>query len=307
MDLRQLEILACGGRHGVVHRRRSSAPPVAVGCQPSDSASRGGAGGAAVSARRRQDSGSLRPGRRCLRSADGCSRKSMKRRRASWRAGRTLGGTLRLVGGMTVCLYVFPTLLEGVPAGAPGVEVKLTPGATPRLVRQLSYRRRRSRTCSRCPSTIPSLVTEPVFREELLLVTAPQHPLARKKASDAAGPRAAAVRAVRGRIEQPARPSRTSSSASRSRRKVVTETENVEIIKALVRIRMGISIVPYQAVAREVTAGQLFCAASPARSFRARPAGCICASNRLPRAVVEMKRILERVRPRLKLLPGDTI
>mgnify|MGYP001206675182 CR=1 FL=1 len=31
--------------------------------------------------------------------------------------------------------------------------------------------------------------------------------------------------------------------------KVVTETENVEIIKALVRIRMGISIVPYQAVA----------------------------------------------------------
>ena len=42
--------------------------------------------------------------------------------------------------------------------------------------------------------------------------------------------------------------------------KVVTETENVEIIKALVMVGMGIAIIPYQAVAREVRAGQLFCA-----------------------------------------------
>jgi DNA-binding transcriptional LysR family regulator len=40
----------------------------------------------------------------------------------------------------------------------------------------------------------------------------------------------------------------------------VTETENVEIIKALVRIGMGITIIPYQAVAREVRSGHLFCA-----------------------------------------------
>ena len=42
--------------------------------------------------------------------------------------------------------------------------------------------------------------------------------------------------------------------------KVVTETENVEIIKALVMVGMGMAIIPYQAVAREVRAGQLFCA-----------------------------------------------
>ena len=38
------------------------------------------------------------------------------------------------------------------------------------------------------------------------------------------------------------------------------ETENVEILKALVRLEMGITIIPYQAVAREVRSRQLFCA-----------------------------------------------
>ena len=38
------------------------------------------------------------------------------------------------------------------------------------------------------------------------------------------------------------------------------ETENVEIIKALVRNGIGISIIPYQSVARDVTSGHLFCA-----------------------------------------------
>jgi DNA-binding transcriptional LysR family regulator len=83
----------------------------------------------------------------------------------------------------------------------------------------------------------------------------------------------------------------------------VTETENVEIIKALVRIRMGISIVPYQAVAREVGAGQL-CAARIAGHKLTRETGWVhLRANRLPRAVQEMKRILDQVRPRLKLLP----
>ena len=38
------------------------------------------------------------------------------------------------------------------------------------------------------------------------------------------------------------------------------DTENVEIIKAMVKTGIGIGIVPYQAIAREVRAGQFFCA-----------------------------------------------
>ena len=36
---------------------------------------------------------------------------------------------------------------------------------------------------------------------------------------------------------------------------IVMETENVEIIKAMVRNGLGITIIPYQAVARDVTSG----------------------------------------------------
>ena len=41
---------------------------------------------------------------------------------------------------------------------------------------------------------------------------------------------------------------------------IVMDTENVEIIKAMVKTGLGIGIVPYQAIAREVRAGQFFCA-----------------------------------------------
>ncbi len=216
---------------------------------------------------------------------------------------QTLGGTLRLVGGMTVCLYVFPRLLKEFRRAHPGVEVKLTPGATPRLVRQL-----RSGGADlglvTLPVEDPSLVSEPVLREELLLVTAPQHPLARKK------------RITPGDLAR--QPFVLFEAGSNSRRTiedffvregirptVVTETENVEIIKALVRIRMGISIVPYQAVAREVRAGQLFCSRIVGQQLFRETGWVHLRSNRLPRAVQEMKRLLEVVRPRLQLLPGD--
>ncbi len=216
---------------------------------------------------------------------------------------QTLGGTLRLVGGMTVCLYVFPTLIKEFRRVHPGVEVKLSPGATPRLVRQL-------RTGSAdlglltLPADDPSLVAEPVIREELLVITAPQHPLARKR-----------VVTPQDLTRQPFILFEAGSNSRRTIEeffakeqvspKVVTETENVEIIKALVRIRMGISIVPYQAVAREVSAGQLHCARIAGQKLLRDTGWVYLRSSRLPRAVEEMKRILELVRPRLKLLPND--
>jgi DNA-binding transcriptional LysR family regulator len=79
----------------------------------------------------------------------------------------------------------------------------------------------------------------------------------------------------------------------------------VEIIKALVRIGMGISIVPYQAVAREVRGGQLFCARIAGQSLFRETGWVYPKATRLPRAVQEMKRLLEIVRPRLQRRPPD--
>jgi DNA-binding transcriptional LysR family regulator len=219
-------------------------------------------------------------------------------------ARKTLAGTIRLVGGMTVCLYVFPPLLKEFRKHHPDVEVKVTPASAPRLVRQL-------RTgaadlgLATLPIEDPNLVIEPALKEELLLVMSPQHPLARKKhivPKDLAR-----------------QPFVLFEAGSNSRRtieefftrqqiapKVVTETENVEIIKALVRIGLGISIIPYQAMAREVGAGQLSCARIAGVSLLRETGWAHLKANRLPRAVVEMKRMLDIIAPRLKLLPEST-
>ena len=78
-------------------------------------------------------------------------------------------------------------------------------------------------------------------------------------------------------------------------------------IKQLVRVKLGISIVPYQAVAREVSAGQLFCARIAGRQLFRETGWVHLKSNHLPRAVQEMKRILEEIRPRLKMRPDGPI
>ena len=97
------------------------------------------------------------------------------------------------------------------------------------------------------------------MEEELLLVTSPTHPLARKRRivpDDLRGQhfvlfesglntrRALDEFFVRENLDP----------------NIVMETENVEIIKALVRTNVGITIVSFQSVAREFASHQLFCA-----------------------------------------------
>jgi DNA-binding transcriptional LysR family regulator len=211
-------------------------------------------------------------------------------------------GTVRLVGGMTVCLYVFPPLLKAFRKEHPGVEVKLTPGATPRLIRMLRTGAADLGLLT-LPIDDPNLVTVPVMREELLLITAPTHPLAKR--------RQIAPRDLSGQpfvlFEAGSNSRKAIEAFFRAEQiapNVVTETENVEIIKALVMVGMGIAIIPYQAVAREVRSGQLFCARIAGQHLVRETGWVHLRLTRVPRAVQEMMRTLERVRPKLKLSPG---
>ena len=120
----------------------------------------------------------------------------------------------------------------------------------------------------------PDLVTVPVLQEELLLVTAAKHPLSRKRKVLAAGPRRPAVRAVRVRLEHAPRVDEFFMTA-RIEPHIVMETENVEIIKAMVRNGIGITIIPYQAVARDVAAASCSARESKAARSSAKPAGSI--------------------------------
>jgi DNA-binding transcriptional LysR family regulator len=225
--------------------------------------------------------------------------------RATLRESRqTLSGTVRLVGGMTVCLYVFPTLLKEFRRVHPGVDVKVASGATPRLVRQLSSGSADLGMLT-LPINDPNLMTSPVLREELLVVMAPTHPLARKKEVTPAD-----------LVSQPFVLFEAGSNTRQTIEDffvreqiaptVVTETENVEIIKALVRVRMGITIIPYQAVSREVASGQLSCARIVGQRLVRETGWVYFKSTRPPRAVQQMMEIFEKIKPRLKLGPSSS-
>jgi len=141
-----------------------------------------------------------------------------------------------------------------------------------------------------------------VLQEELLVVTAAKHPLSRKK-------KVMPEDLVR-------QPFVLFESGSNTRRavdeffmtariepQIVMETENVEIIKALVRNGLGITIIPYQAVARDVTSGQMHCARIEGRSLVRETGWIYPKMSRTPRAVQEVIKAFERVRPKLKLAP----
>ena len=216
-----------------------------------------------------------------------------------------LTGRIRLVGGMTVCLYVYPTLIRAFQAAHPQVEVKVTPGAMPRIVRKLL-----NGTADVGLLTMPvddrRLQTEPVLSEELVLVSSPVHTLTRR----------AAVRArdlatlpfvlfegtsnTRRRIEQ-------FFAAEDLRPRIVSETDNVEVVKALVRQGTGVTIVPFQAVAREVRAGQLHATRITGHQLVRETAWVHVRSEPVPRLWTELKRTLRQVQSRLELVPGDEV
>jgi DNA-binding transcriptional LysR family regulator len=210
----------------------------------------------------------------------------------------SLRGTMRLVGGMTVCLYVFPALLAEVRRLHPQLELKVTVGSAETSIAML-----RSGAGDLGLLTLPveasDLVSTPVLEEELLLITYPSHPLAQRQAITPADLDQEHVilfetgsitrQVVEGFFRQ-----------ERIAPQVVMETENVEIIKAMVRHGLGISIIPWQAAAQDVRRRQLFCSRLEGHSLMRRTGWLYPKMSRLPRTVAEVIRVFDLVRPRLE-------
>ena len=78
------------------------------------------------------------------------------------------------------------------------------------------------------------------------------------------------------------------------------ETEIVEIIKAMVRHGLGISIIPWQAAAADVDAKTLFCSRIAGHSLRRQTGWLYPKMGRLPRTVAEVVKVFDSVRPRLE-------
>ena len=210
----------------------------------------------------------------------------------------SLRGTMRLVGGMTVCLYVFPSLLAEIRRTHPSLDLKVTVGSADRSIAML-----RSRVGDLGLVTVPveatDLVTIPVLQEEMLLVSYPAHPLARKRQilpSELNGQTFVLFE-----------------SGSVTRRlvddffaregietKTVMETENVEIIKGMVRHGLGISIIPWQAAAADVRSKQLFYSRIAGHALYRQTGWMYPKMSRLPRMVSEVMRVFEIMRPQFE-------
>jgi DNA-binding transcriptional LysR family regulator len=210
-----------------------------------------------------------------------------------------LTGTLRLSGGMTVCLYVFPPLLKHLRRVHPHLDMRLTVATADRSVAEIRAGRIDAGLLT-LPVDESDLVTKPALSEELLLMTTPTHPLAQRKTVAAADlaeepfvlfEEGSATRRVIDRFfaSQNIEPI------------VVMDTENVEIIKAMVRTGLGISIVPYQAIAREVSAGQLFCTRIAGHELFRETGWVYARANRTPRMIGELLTAFDEVRGRLRL------
>jgi DNA-binding transcriptional LysR family regulator len=211
---------------------------------------------------------------------------------------RSLSGTIRLSGGMTVCLYVFPELIKEYRRIHPAMEVRVSTGSTSRLLRKLRAGSEDLGLLT-LPVDGPGLVSAPVFQEELLLVTEPTHPLARRtrvQSSDL-------TRLPFVLFESGSNTRRVIDEffiRERIQPRVVTETENVEILKALVRIGLGVAIVPYQSVSREVQTSQLACARIAGPPLIRQTGWVYPQLKRVPRPVQEMIDTLDRVLDRLR-------
>jgi DNA-binding transcriptional LysR family regulator len=203
-------------------------------------------------------------------------------------------GRLRLAGGMSVCMYVLPRLLKRYRRLHPDVDVRVSSGSSEMILRKL-----RGHEMDLALLTLPVIAKDleviPVLKEEMVVVTAPRHPLARKRAVDAreigrfplilyeTGSR------TRETIENFLREENVSAD-------VAMETENAEIIKAMVGSGIGITVLSHATVAPDLRHKRLAVARIRGRKLYRETGWVYLKSDYVPRTVTEMLRVFELMR-----------
>lgn len=167
-------------------------------------------------------------------------------------------GLLRLGAGMLACTYILPPVLEKFKALHPQIDLEVITAPTDILLIKV-----RDNLIELGVFTLPiqhsDLEVVPLTTEEMVVVTSPKHPVLSKRSRIKADeiqnyplilfPKGARTRAV---LEE------FFHNAGISPR-VVMEAENVALIKPLVQIDLGISIIPFRSVFDELKRGELHC------------------------------------------------
>jgi DNA-binding transcriptional LysR family regulator len=204
-------------------------------------------------------------------------------------------GSLCIGGGMTVCMSVLPRVLKRYRKLYPQVDLRVMSGPSEALLRKI-----RAREVDMGLLTLPIVADDlevvPVLKEEMVVVTAPGHPLSRQRTVEAAS--------------LAKFPLILYESGSNTRRvldeffvaegvptRVAMETENVEIIKAMVGAGLGVTVIPFAAIAREARAHRRLAFARLRGRRLFRETGWVTLkSDYVPRTITEMMRVFAMMR-----------
>jgi DNA-binding transcriptional LysR family regulator len=165
-------------------------------------------------------------------------------------------GTIRLGAGLTACMYLIPPVLERFRSLYPNIELQVVTGPTESLLPQIRDNLIDLGVFT-LPASLPGLEVTPLCVEEIIAVCSPKH------------------RALAERRSIPAReladyPLILFGKGAATRKvldaffrdigvhpRIVMEAENVAVIKPLVAIDLGITLLPERAVEAEIRRHEL--------------------------------------------------
>ncbi len=195
-----------------------------------------------------------------------------------------IAGTVRVATVYSVGLHALPPRLKPFLAAHPRVNVHLEYKQTDQVYQDVVNGTVEVGIVA-CPSGKHGLEVVPFAEEEMVLVCAPEHPLAGAKVSLRQLDGLAFIgfaddiptrRLVDERLK-----------AARARVKVVSTFDNIETIKNLVEIGSGVSILPADTVRQEQRAGALATVPFAAADAFTRPTGLLLKKTKSRRAAVQ--------------------
>jgi DNA-binding transcriptional LysR family regulator len=165
-------------------------------------------------------------------------------------------GSLSVGASTTIATYQLPPFLGAFHKRYPGVELRLTSGNT-RTIAELLSARELDIALVEGPVADPGLEVRPWREEEMVLISAPDHPLARARAPIAAEAFADEIVLIR----EPGSGTRDVVLAALDAHRIVPgsilEVGSTEAIKQIVAGGLGIAIVSASAAADQIALGKL--------------------------------------------------
>jgi len=203
-------------------------------------------------------------------------------------------GVISLGGGMTVCLHILPKLLKKFRALYKNVDLRITTGTADQLLQAL-----RAHDLDLLLLTLPILGADlevvPVLKEEMLVITAKNHVLTRTRSVDARS----LARYPLILFESGSNTRRVVDDfllAQKTTCNVIMETENVEIIKAMVASGLGVTILPYGALASDLRQGRFGWARIRGAHLYRETGWVYLKSAHRPRSIAEVLRVFDQMR-----------